>query len=68
MSNYISTAIHPATGETCRVEMLDDYYGPHRYAVRFPDGSVYPESKVKLDPYNLKSMKSLYGKATNQEE
>lgn len=51
MSNYLSTAIHPATGETCQVEMLDDYYGPHRYAVRFPDGSVYPESKVKLNPY-----------------
>lgn len=48
MSNYLSTAIHPTTGETCQVEMLDDYYGPHRYAVRFPDGSVYPESEVYI--------------------
>lgn len=47
MSNFFSRAIHPETGEVEQVEYLDDYYGRHRYGVRFSDGMVFPESDVE---------------------
>lgn len=45
MSNFISTAIHPVTGETHMCDYLDDYYGRHKYGVRFPNGDIYPEEE-----------------------
>lgn len=45
MSNYYAKAKRPNSDEIEKVEMLDDYYGRHRYGVRFPDGQVYPEEK-----------------------
>jgi hypothetical protein len=43
MSNYIEDTYHPETGEVFAAEWLDDYYGRHRYGVRFPDGKVFNE-------------------------
>lgn len=30
--------------------MLDDYFGRHRYGVRFPDGTTFQESSCELEP------------------
>ena len=48
MSNFQQKAIHPETGEIELADWLDDFYGPHKYAVRFPDGQLYPERFVYL--------------------
>lgn len=48
MSNYIATAINPVTGVIEQAEFLDDYFGWHRYGVRFSDGKVYPIEEVKV--------------------
>ena len=47
MSSYIGVAFNPATKKVEVAEYLDDYYGPHRYAVRFEDGTTMPEDMVK---------------------
>lgn len=44
MSNYIKKTKHPETGKFEDASWLDDYFGKHRYAVRFPDGRVYAET------------------------
>ena len=42
MSNYYQNTRHPITKKYESAEWLDDYYGPHRYGVRFKsDGKVY---------------------------
>jgi len=46
MSNFTSDAINPETGEVETAEFLDDYYGKHRYGVRFADGKTYPETLI----------------------
>ena len=47
MSNYLSVAVHPQTGEYEEVAMLDDYYGHYDYATLFKDGSIFPSEEVK---------------------
>ena len=46
MSNYIAKAINPKTNKEEEAEFLDDYYGKHKYGVRFSDGKVYPREKI----------------------
>ena len=42
MSNYIADAINPITEKVQQAEFLDNYFGPHRYGVRFPgEAHVY---------------------------
>lgn len=48
MSNYFCQAINPRTGKEETAEMLDDYYGRHRYGVRFRDGFVYRDDDRRL--------------------
>lgn len=48
MSNYTAPAIHPETGVIQDALWIDDYYGPHRYGVRFDDGKVFDAWLVKL--------------------
>lgn len=48
MSSYYAAAIHPVTGKIEEAFWIDDYFGPHRYGVRFSDGRVFPEHEVKL--------------------
>lgn len=42
MSSYSRVTKHPRTGKYEPANWLDDYFGPHQYAVQFPDGCVYP--------------------------
>jgi len=49
MSNYYGTAINPATGKPEDCEFLDDYFGRHKYGVRFDaNPTVYPEDQVTV--------------------
>lgn len=48
MSNFTATK-HPVTGEIQEARWLDDYFGRHRYGVRFPDGSVFRESEIEIE-------------------
>lgn len=41
MSSYTTKTIHPITKTVENADWLDDYFGPHRYGVRFPDGQVF---------------------------
>lgn len=45
MSDYFGLAIHPVSGVLHHVEYLDNYYGPHQYAVRFDTG-IYDIRRV----------------------
>ena len=47
MSNYTKLTQHPRTGETLEASWLDDYFGRHRYGVRFPNGDVFREEEVE---------------------
>jgi hypothetical protein len=46
MSNYTSKAKNPLTDEIEDADFLDDYYGNHKYGVRFKGGEVYPLEKI----------------------
>lgn len=48
MSNYISKAKHPKTEKIEDAQFLDDFYGLHKYGVRFDDGNVYPVSEIDI--------------------
>lgn len=48
MSNYYTKAIHPVTGRVEMALMMDDYFGRHRYGVRFGDDTEYRAEDVKL--------------------
>ncbi len=53
MSNYMADAINPRTGEIEQAIFCDDYFGKHRYGVRFPsDGPnapTYGEDEIAAD-------------------
>lgn len=46
MSNYIEPTPHPDTGKVEDAEWLDNYFGRHRYGVRFADGKIYRAGEV----------------------
>ena len=50
MSHFTDAAINPATGRLELATFVDNFYGPHKYGVRFADGGVYPEEKVAIAP------------------
>ncbi len=37
MSNFTNEAFHPIKRVTLQALWVDDYFGPHKYAVFFPD-------------------------------
>ena len=41
MSSYSQVTKHPITGEYEKAEYIDDYFGPHGYAVKFPSDEKY---------------------------
>lgn len=59
MSNFTRNSINPASGRVEMAEWLDDYYGPNRYGVRFPDGAIYPEEEVKQPLPSLPTAKGV---------
>ncbi len=65
MSNYYQEAKHPITGVVENAEWIDDYFGRHRYGVRFSDGTVYSEDQIRtlkenqtLPPQEERKMKT----------
>jgi hypothetical protein len=49
MSNFFTKAKRPERDYFEEVEMLDNYYGAHRYGVRFTsDDKIYEESRCQL--------------------
>ena len=48
MSTYLRQTKHPITNEWENAIWLDDYYGNHRYGVKFKDGVFNPE-EVELE-------------------
>jgi len=51
VSNFIQRAIHPVTGKTEEATWIDHGWRKSpTWTVRFPDGSEWPESNVKLPP------------------
>lgn len=49
MSNFRSKAFNPVSKKIEDAEYCDDYYGRHRYGIRFDDGCVHPESQCGID-------------------
>lgn len=47
MSNFIAKTKHPETGKWEDATWYDDYFGKHRYGVKFKDGKVFREDKIK---------------------
>jgi len=48
MSNFIAPTRYPdEAGEIQPATWLDDYFGPHEYGVRFPDGKVFHEKEIE---------------------
>ena len=43
MSNYSTQSKRPGGTDYEDVDMLDNYFGKHKYGVRFPDGEIYHE-------------------------
>lgn len=49
MSNFRSKAFNPASKRVEDAEYCDNYYGRHRYGIRFDDGCVHPEAQCGID-------------------
>jgi hypothetical protein len=48
MSNFRSVAFNPKSGRAEMADWLDDYFGRHKYGLRFSDGGVYDPKDVEL--------------------
>ena len=47
MSNFKDKTIHPETGEIQEAWFLDDYFGKHKYGIRFVgETRVFPIDQV----------------------
>jgi len=53
MSNYKTKAKKPKSHRTTEefedVDMLDDFFGKHQYAVRFPDDSYFRREECEFN-------------------
>ncbi len=47
MSSYRKKTKHPATGKIEDAMWIDDYFGPHRYGVKFSDDLVYYPDEIQ---------------------
>lgn len=47
MSSFYGSAIHPTTGKTEDAVFIDNHFGPHKYGVKFRDGSIWPDTQVR---------------------
>lgn len=48
MSNFNEIARNPATGIVEMAYWIDNHFGPHRYGVRFLDGTVWRPEEVDI--------------------
>ena len=46
MSDFQSKEINPLTGKEETVTYIDDYFGRHRYGIKFSDGRIYEEARL----------------------
>lgn len=62
MSNFIAPTRYPdEAGEIQPATWLDDYFGPHEYGVRFPNGKVFHEKEIRhMITAKRPNSKSLY--------
>lgn len=49
MSTYSQMTKNPSTGVFEKALWMDDYFSPHHYGVKFPDGSIVDNAMVKLE-------------------
>lgn len=49
MSNYLKATKDPITGVFEIAEWMDNFFAPHHYGVRFPDGNIYDPEKIELE-------------------
>ena len=49
MSTFSQQTKHPVTGEWHEATWMDDFYGRHRYGVRFPSGETLNPDKIQLE-------------------
>lgn len=49
MSNYTKITKHPVTGFWQPAVWLDNYFGPRKYGVRFPDDEVFNPEVVQME-------------------
>ena len=52
MSNYIAEAFHPKTRKVENATWLDNYFGFHKYGVKFSDGSIFPAKDIMV-PWHM---------------
>lgn len=51
MSCYYATAINPRTGKEERAFFIDDYFGRHKYGVKFDgEDEVHREKDIRFPP------------------
>lgn len=49
MSSYYKQTKHPQTGKWENAEWIDDYYGKHKYGVKFSDGYICNPDQIHLE-------------------
>lgn len=49
MSNYREMAYNPTTRRVEVAEWMDNYLGPHAYAVSFNDGGIFSADEVGIE-------------------
>ncbi len=49
MSSYTKTTLNPRTCKWEKCLWIDDYFGRHKYGVKFPDGWVVDPEKEELE-------------------
>jgi hypothetical protein len=59
MSNFSLDAVNPNTGAVEHAVWLANYFGRHRYGVKFADGKIYPEDKVRIPEHKPVARPSL---------
>lgn len=50
MSSFYQPTVHPRSGKIAEALWIDDYFGSHRYGVRFPGESrVFSEDECDIE-------------------
>ena len=58
MSNFERLTEHPETGEMKSASWLDDYFGKHKYGVKFKgEDKIYKESEIQAYRVELSNNK-----------
>lgn len=48
MSDFYTETKNPATGEWETAHWMDDYFGRHRYGVKFPSGEIFDAADKRI--------------------